>query len=62
MPKIIFPFEPGAKVHIDGDKSITAIVTAVIWRNGYVQGECSWFAQAVLQSAWIDVDRLSEVK
>ena len=43
----------GDKVHIDGCKSIEAVVTAFVWRNMQHEVEVSWFDNGRLQSEWL---------
>ncbi len=52
-------FKCGAKVHIDGDQSIVATVTAHMFRDDRSQLECSWVLNGDLKTHWIEEWRLS---
>ena len=47
------------KVHVDGDKSITMVVTGFLVRAHQMQFEVSWFHNGTSQSAWVDEFRMS---
>jgi hypothetical protein len=56
------PFEFEARVHIDGDKSIVAVVTAFMISVDGLQVRVEWFANGDAKSAWIGERRLSRVE
>lgn len=49
-------------VHIDGDTSLTACVTAVCWREEAPSIEVSWMHNGNANKAWIEPWRLSMAK
>lgn len=50
----------GDRVHIDGDSSITAVVTAICFRpDRAAVMEISWFHDGDSKSAWIEDLRLT---
>lgn len=55
------PFLHGDKIHIDGDTSIVATVTAVLWRSTITQVEVSWVHCGDVKTAWLEEWRLSMV-
>jgi hypothetical protein len=48
----------GSKVHIDGDKSITAMVTGVLFYGYGALYEVSWFNEGVVETEKLDTFRL----
>lgn len=60
MQKHIFEsdFKIGDRVHIDGDSSLTAVVTAVLFRSSCPQCEVSWISDNA-RTAWIETWRLT---
>ena len=62
MMEVKFPFELGAKVHIDGDASIVGTLTAVTFRDaGFMQYEVCWLHNGDAKSAFIDLPRLTVI-
>jgi len=63
MPKPHFTYtsdyEIGDRVHVDGDSSISAVVTAVLWRTENPQLEITWWHNGAQQSCWVADWRLS---
>lgn len=60
MPQTL-PFEFGAKVNIDGDKSIQGVVIGICLYPHGIQVEVSWFNNGECRSAWFADWRLSRV-
>lgn len=52
-------FARGCRIHIDGDKSITATACGHQFREHYAIVECSWFCNGDLKTAWVEEWRLS---
>lgn len=48
-----------ARVHIDGDKSITAVVIGFLVRTQGSQYEVAWFSNGAHHTAWVDEFRLT---
>lgn len=59
---IIPKFDLTTKVHIDGDRSITATVIGFLVRASQIQFEVAWFSNGSQQTAWIDDFRLSQAE
>lgn len=55
----ILAFPLISRVHIDGDREMTATIVGVTWCGTGVQYEVSWFHNGDLKSAWIDEARLT---
>lgn len=55
-------FTFGDRVHIDGDKTVLAFVTGVLWHNGRHQVEIQWTAACNNQTAWVDEFRVERVR
>jgi hypothetical protein len=53
-------FRIGDRVVIDQDNSLVASVTAYLYRSTGAQAEISWVHAGTIQTAWIDVWRLSK--
>lgn len=53
-------FPIGDRVFIDGDTTLHAVVTAVLWRVERPQVECSWFHNGDSRCAWIEQWRLEK--
>lgn len=51
-------FDLGDRVHIDGDKDITATVIGMLFRAHGVEVECSWLHNGTMQTAWVAAFRL----
>lgn len=48
-------YAPGDKVIIDGDKSITATITTVMFGRGdRILYQCEWFSNGGLQNPYIE--------
>lgn len=56
------PFSIEDRVHIDGDKSITAVVIGVLFRRQGFQLEVAWFNGGSHRTAWIDLFRLTSAE
>lgn len=54
-------FNIADRVHIDGDESLTVVVTAVLFRNSCPQCEVSWVSDSS-RTAWIETWRLTHVE
>ena len=55
-------FKYADRVNIDGDKSIIASVTGVMWRNGHHLVEIGWINGGSPTTIWIDEYRLELAK
>lgn len=60
--KINCKFELNERVHIDEDKSITAVVTQICFNGGGVQYEVQWFNNGSLQEKWVYEFRISKME
>jgi hypothetical protein len=49
----------GEEVHIDGDRSLRAIVTGVLFRNSSPSYELSWVHNGTSCSAWVEPYRVT---
>jgi hypothetical protein len=56
------PFSFGARVLIDGDRSVVAVVTGFLWRSTICTIEVSWMNSGAVQTAWLEQWRLSEAE
>jgi hypothetical protein len=54
-------FDFGDRVHIDGDESIKATVTAFVFREAALFVECSWMHNGKAESERIEHYRLTKV-
>jgi len=61
MIKVVFEFEPGDTVCIDGDRSIRAVVVAsmIRGRQGEVTHQVSWIQNGSIHEPWIEDWRLT---
>lgn len=55
-------FRRGDKVHCDDDETIRMKVCGHLFRESFIQIECSWFANGAIQTAWIEEWRLTNAK
>jgi len=55
------PFALNQKVYMDGDESMTGLVTAYCWRVENPQIEVSWWNNGSHNSAWFSAARLHPV-
>lgn len=57
-------FDLGQRVHIDGDKSWTGVVNAILWRGGKYATAYSvaWIANGVSHEPYIDAHRLTALE
>jgi len=53
-------FDVHTKVHIDGDRSIAAVVVAILFENYGVSYKLNWFNNGELKEAWVAEPRLSK--
>jgi hypothetical protein len=53
-------FFHGDRVHIDGDVSIVATVTAILWRSTVTQLEVSWVHCGDIKTFWLEEWRLTK--
>lgn len=49
----------GDKVILDGDKSLVAVVIAILWRSSQCQIEVAWIHAGDAKSSYVDEWRLS---
>lgn len=61
MTTLYTKFERSERVHIDGDRSLTATVTAYLYRTEG-QYEISWVHNGTIQTVWIEEFRLSRAE
>lgn len=50
------------RVHIDGDESVVAVVTALLFRTDRCEVEISWMNQGVMQVCWVPSWRVKRVE
>jgi hypothetical protein len=50
------------RVFVDGDRSLTAVVTGLLWRTERAEVEISWVHNGDIKSAWVAPWRLKPVE
>lgn len=59
---LLTSFAHGDLVHIDGDNSIVATVTAILWRSTVTQVEVSWVHCGDIKTFWLEEWRLKRIE